>query len=226
MKLITKFILLTLFCLPLSRAADITMAVTELRAIQSVAQDTQGLSTALDVSTYLSGTMYLDFATLGTNTNGTELRIEVASGNLGGDCATTPEDCLWTKYWSTITSKTAPGTDSLDATEPAGETSIAESDTTGLTDGSSQIVYIFDDTLSSSEWAKVTVVATNTTWTIQDGLQNEHTTADAWWAEAERFVVSMDLTSIMWVRAVCNNNKVGTVTVNWRARFSAATDIE
>lgn len=221
-----KRLLLLLFMVAaLLPAVDFTKTDTELQAIANVADAAQDISTELSVAGHLSAVVHIDFAPEATNTNQTELRIEIAETD-DSDCGTDAEDCLWVERWSTITTDGTVATNDM-PTEAAGQTEIDETTLTGLTDGDGQILFIKDDTLANSEWVKVVLVTASTSYTIQDGLRFAHDSSDDWYNQAERFSAQIDLSGVQRIRVVCNNNyKTGSVAVNWRARIVTTDAIE
>ena len=208
--------------LPRLRAADITKVVqTELQAIANVSSGAQDLSSEFATGKKLAAYIFFDFSPEATNTNQTELRVEI-NETVAGD------NDKWREFWSTITTASAVNTHAIDGTEAVGQTVIEESVTTGLTDGDGQIVFIKDGTtITDSEWVKLVAVSASTSFTIQDGLRVQKDTGDDWYNQAEHFAVSMDLAAKVRLRAVCNNNNGGgSVAVNWRVALITADSIE
>ena len=208
--------------LPRLRAADITKTVqTELQAIVNVSSGAQDLSTEFATGDRLAAYIFLDFAPEATNTNQTELRIEI-NETVAGD------NDKWREFYSAITTDGTVNSNAIDGAEAIGQTVIEESVTTGLTNGDGQIVFIKDgSTITDSEWVKLVAVSASTSFTIQDGLRVAKDTGDTWFNQAEHFAVSMDLASIVRLRAVCNNNNGGgSVAVNWRVALITADSIE
>lgn len=103
------------------------------------------------------------------------------------------------EHWITIAEYeakgTTPDTEAMTATEPATETSLAVSDTTGF--AAEDELYIQDTgTLANSEWALCQEVVTNTSIEIMDGLTNQKDNADVVWNDASKFVCALDLNAV------------------------------
>lgn len=103
------------------------------------------------------------------------------------------------EHWITIAEYeakgTTPDTEAMTATEPAAETSLAVSDTTGF--AAEDELYIQDTgTLANSEWALCQEVVTNTSIEIMDGLTNQKDNADVIWNDASKFVCALDLNAV------------------------------
>lgn len=144
----------------------LTKAVAAVDATQEIAQNTVLEGATVDVSACYEAMLHIWFAlSNATAHTGTKIKIQV-SANTSGD-----ED--WTDYLEFVS---ITGTTNLEliTNNPlaAAGTSITVASTTGYVPG---WVFLEDvSTFANSEWVYVTVVTTNTSLTILDGVTREH----------------------------------------------------
>lgn len=198
--------------------ASLTKTVqTELKAITNVAANGQSISSVFDADSRIAGNIFIDCSPEATNTNGTEFRIETSQKASGND--------TWVLYRSIISTIATVNSSAPDATEPIGETVIAEATTTNLASG--QIVFFKNATLGNSEWGRIVAFTASTSFTLLDGLTYEQSATSTWYNRGERFIIPVDFTSVRRIRVVCNNNYVnaGGVAMNWRAALITCDSI-
>jgi len=146
----------------------LTKSVALVDACQEIAQNTMLEGAVVDVSGCYAAALHIDFAqTNATAHTGTKIRVQVSSNTPGGG----DED------WHDLAEFTpAYGTTNLEAITnnplAVGGTSITVASTTGYTPG--MWVFLEDATFGNSEWVFVTVVTTNVSLTIVDGVTREH----------------------------------------------------
>jgi hypothetical protein len=212
-----RTLVLTLLTLATAVAANITKTVqTELKAITNVAAAAQSISSVFSSTTHLQGTVFIDIAPEATNTPGTELRVEISQKDSGND--------TWIPFATFISTTLTSNTNAVDGTEAAASTVIEEATTTGI--ALNQYMFFKNGTIGNSEWSRVVAFTGSTSFTVLDGITNAQTSS-TWYNRGERFVVTMDLTSIKRLRVVCNNAyAASSVAVNWRAALVTGDSIQ
>lgn len=170
---------------------------TSLFALATVASATVGLGAAIDVTTKFMATIFIHVGrTVATAlSNGVKVRIEgSAKGSLDG---------FWFPLAEFVTAVTVSTTTAnLTTATVAGDTVIPMTATTGIVIGDR--VYIREAGAEvNSEFARVRLVTTNTSITVEDGLLFAHTvTTSRIWSQAEFFIAQLDLSSIGRIRVV------------------------
>ena len=167
------------------------------------------LGTALDVRTAYQCTLNIKAAlTEAVASTGTpEIIIQVSGEG-------TPAKDDWTTYMRLVGPAGTPVTDTLNATEPAGETVLAVVDpATSNVDNDPKFKFLLHTTVANSE---VVYQISNTadagdTITILDGLANEQDTNTQIWdidsATVEavgQWTVTIDCMSLAWIRVIYN----------------------
>lgn len=164
----------------------------EVLAHQAATHPVSIVGSAIDCRTKRSAVIFLYHAyveaTADTNPGKFVVQIRPDAGDGSVD-----------EHWITIAEYeakgTTPDTEAMTATEPAAETSLAVSDTTGF--AAEDELYIQDTgTLANSEWALCQEVVTNTSIEIMDGLTNQKDNADVIWNDASKFVCALDLNAV------------------------------
>ena len=145
----------------------LTKSVASVDACQEIAQNTVVEGTTVDVSGCYSAALHIDFAqTNMAGHTGTKIRVQVSS-NTSGD-----ED--WHDLAEVIPAY-GTTTEEVITNDPlaAEGTSITCASTTGYAKGA--WIFLEDvSTFANSEWCFVTVVTTNTSLTILDGVTRQH----------------------------------------------------
>ena len=166
-------------------------------AHQAVTHPATVVGSALDVSTKLAATLLLFHASVEAtaNTNPGEFLVQV-SGAASGN-----EDWV-TVYEFDATISTA-DTEAMTATEPIGETVLAVASTTGFV--ANDLLYIQDGSVVvDGEWGRCQEITGTPTINLVDGLTVAKPTGNSCvvWNDADKFVVSLDLTAIGRVRII------------------------
>lgn len=176
---------------------------TSLLALQSVASNTVVISSAQDVSTKFSASVYIHFGRRATTalTEGCEFRVEGS--------AKSSTDGFW---WPLATFKTGIATSETEAatgTNNAGQNVITVASTTNLVVG--DIVYIDNTTIGNGEFHRIKSLVTNTSITLEDNLNNAQSSGAATiYDQAEMFATGdIPLTSIGRIRLVANCSNTG-----------------
>jgi hypothetical protein len=144
----------------------LTKSVAALDACQEIAQNTVLEGATTDVSGCYEAMLHIWFAlSNATAHTGTKIKIQVSANSSGN------ED--WTDYTEFVP---ITGTTNLEVITnnplAAADTSITVASTTGYLVG---WIFLEDvTTFANSEWCFVTVVTTNTSLTIMDGVTREH----------------------------------------------------
>ena len=167
------------------------------------------LGTALDVSTAYQCTLYIKAAlTEAVASTGTPQIIIQTTGE------GTPAKDDWTTYTTMIGPAGTPVTDTLNATEPAGETVLAVVDpTTSGVDNDPKFKFLLHTTVANSEIVYQIACSADAgdTITILDGLTNEQDTNTQIWdfdsATVEAVMqetLTIDCRSLAWIRLIYN----------------------
>jgi hypothetical protein len=180
--------------LKITTATKAVEAVTDWTA---VAQNTVVASAIVDCllheASHLAIQAFLDTETAHT---GTEFIVQVSSNTTGDE-----DWCEWTRFVGLIA--TANKEDITNNPLAAAGTSITVGSTTGYTVG--LLFAIKDATLVNSELCIATVITTNTSITILDGVTNEHAnTADLYNTALTQIVMLGP--SVMRARVVVSNS--------------------
>lgn len=176
--------------------ATITKTVgTSVLALQSVAASSVLLSSAVDVSTKLAGTLFIHFGRRAATAAGAgvNIRIEASAKSSG--------DGFWFPLAIFTTAFAASETEAVSGTVSSGANVITVASTTNLTIG--DVIYIDNGTIANSEWGRIKSIVSNTSVTIEDNLVNAQTSSNIY-DLAEMYVCQLDLTSITRIRVVAD----------------------
>ena len=147
-----------------------------------------------------------------TPTKGCRLAIEQNLNDSG-------EGDGWTTLVEYVTGLTAASEKALDGNEAAGQTVIEEgTGTAGLVP--SGYVGFAHATLANTEVHRIVAVATNVSFTLQEGLDHAHVLGENYYNQAERFSPRVDVSCPARLRCVIENNYQGGTAVAGRARFT------
>jgi hypothetical protein len=200
--------------------ADYTQAQAELLAHQELTHPATIVGSAVDVSTYLHGVAHIWQGNIETTAN-------LAAGLDYIDLQGSPDASG--NNWVSIRKVAASTTKSVDeaftAIEPIAETVCAVAATEGF--NASDLVYIKAAAgVSSSEWAEVASIVTDTSITLVDGLAVAKAIGDVFYDQASRWAVAVDLAGYQRLRVVVKHH--GATGSDWRVKavLEAATDIE
>jgi len=183
-------------------AALTKTAAIELFALQSVASNTVVISSAQDVGTKFSATVYIHFGRRATTalTAGMTFRFE-ASSKSSGDGHWYPL-ATWTTQIATSETEAATGTNS------AGQKVIGCASTTNLVAGDS--IYIDNTTVLNGEFHRIKSISAGASVTVEDNLTNaQNSGAATIFDQAEFFSATFDLTSILRLRLVADGSGTG-----------------
>jgi hypothetical protein len=176
---------------------------TSLLSLQSVASNTVVISSAVDVSTKLAGTVYIHFGRRATTalTTGMIFRIEESSKSSG--------DGHWYPVATFQTAVTAAESEAVSGTVNSGTNVITVASTSNLTAG--DVIFIDNGTIANSEWGRIKSISSNTSVTIEDNLVNAQTGSTIY-DQAEMFVAKLDFTSTGRIRLVADGSGTGQAT--------------
>jgi len=172
-------------------------AATSVLSLQSVAASTVLISSAIDVSTKLAGTIFIHFGRRAATAAGAgvDFRIEASSK--------ASADGHWYPLATFTTDFIASEAEAVTGTVASGQKVITVASTTNLTSG--DIVYIDNTTIANAEWHRVKSIVSNTSVTVEDNLGNAQTGATLY-DRAEMFVASLDLASVVRLRVVVDGS--------------------
>jgi hypothetical protein len=196
----------------------LTKSVASVDACQEITQNTVLEGTTVDISGCYESALHIDFAlSNATAHTGTKIRVQVSS-NTSGD-----ED--WTDLYEFVS---ITGTTNLEVITnnplAVGGTSITVTSTTGYTAGS--WIFLEDvSTFANSEWCYVTVVTTNTSLTIIDGVTRQHAQNSILNSVAANYVVPLPIWAARARVVYDNTYDADGATVAVRARISKVTAV-
>jgi len=171
------------------------------------------------VATYLSGVITVRVANVETTANVTGVMVWVQ-----GSLETSGDDA-WFTLLEFEGSTTAAETEAMTATEPVGETVLACASTTNLVVG--DLVYIQDaSVVADGEWHKIVKVITNTSITIDYGLENQKDNSDFIWTEADTFTAYVNCEGLRRVNVLVVHEAATGSNLHILAEAIFATDIE
>jgi len=169
---------------PTSAHAALTKSTAAVDEWALVTENTTRKGAEVDLALVYDAVLTIQFAyVIEVASTGTKIEVQI-SGNSSGN-----ED--WNTLVSFITPTGTPNKEDFNATEPATETTIAVSSTTGYDADETRWIFVKDNTAASSEMVQLVSHVAATSVTIQDGLTNEHTTADTLFNIAETYVVQL-----------------------------------
>jgi hypothetical protein len=174
---------------------------TALLALQSVASNSVAVGAALDVANFLGATIGIRFGrrTASALTSPAIVRIEYSFATSG--------DSKWLVKEQRASSIVAAESEAVSGTVNAGTNVITVASTTNLAAG--DLIYIDNGTIANSEWGRVKSIVSNTSVTIEDNLTNAQTSSTLY-DQADIFAaITLDLTSIKRIRAVCDGSGTG-----------------
>ncbi len=195
-----------------------TEAAAALDACQEIAQNTILEGATVSLAGMYGAMLYIDFAlSNATAHTGTKFLIQISS-NTTGD-----ED--WVDYYSFISTT---GTTNLEVITnnplAIGGTSITCAATTGYTAGT--WIFLEDvSTFANSEWCFVTLVTTNTSVTVMDGVTRQHAVNSIMNSVANRYAVPLPETALRCRIVYDNTYDSDGATVAIRSRISDVTAI-
>ena len=160
-------------------------------------------------------TMHHAFVEAGDNVNPGSFFVQI---NLGAT------DESWTSVAQfAVVDEASIVTEQLTATEPAGETVLAVSSTTGF--AAEDYIYVQDASVEvNSEWQQIQQIVTNTSIDIlTPGLETQKDTLDFIWSDAETFTMRLELSGIARWRVVYMNEGVTAMNTAWWVRYIEVT---
>lgn len=182
------------------------VARADLFAIASTASNSVSVGSAVDVSTYyaIDVRIRMGRGTSAAFTRGPIVRVE-------GTAASSPTADQWAVL---ATFQMALGasiaSQAFGGAEAAGQTVLTLAAGTNFAAG--DYVFIHDNTIGSSEWARVVSVS-GADITIEEGTVNAHDASDTVRDQAEQYHCVIDATSLQKVRLVVDGANSGQAVV-------------
>src|SRR5258708_7211857 len=179
---------------------------TSVLSLQSLASNSELISSAIDVSTKLAGVVFIHFGrrTGGALNEGVFIRVEGSAQSSG--------DGHWYPLAQFQTQAGAVTSQAVSGTCNSGQNVVAMTSTTGMSAdplaSQGHIVYIDNGTIANSEWHRVKTVTTNTSITLEDNLVHAQTSSTVF-PNGEMYVASLDFTAVGRIRVVVNANNTG-----------------
>ncbi len=173
-------------------------AATSVLSLQSVAASSVLISSALDVSTKLAGSMLIHFGRRSASAAGAgvKFRIEASAKSSG--------DGFWFPIVAYTTDFAAAATQAVTTSSASAQNVVSTSSTAFAAIG--QIIYIDNTTIANSEWHRIKVVTASTSVTLEDNLVNTQGTSSNIYTLAEMFLAQMDFTAISRIRLVADGS--------------------
>lgn len=200
--------------------ADFTQTESTLLTHQAITHPGNVIGSAVDVATYLGGTVRVFLANVETTANATGVSVRLEySGEAAGDD--------WSKYVEWTGSTTAAETEALSDAggEPEDETTLAVASTANLAVG--DLIYIRDDdSVTGGEWRRIVSVVTNTSITVDTGLTAAKVQNDDIFDQAEIFSIPVQLDGIKRLRVAIVHQAATGSDIHVKALGTFATDIE
>jgi hypothetical protein len=183
------------------------VARTDLLAIVSTASNAVTLSSAVDVSTYYSADIRIRMGR-GTGTAftvGPKVRIEVSAVN---GAPTADQWAVLATFQMALGASIA--SQAFSGSEAAAQTTLSLAAATNFAAG--DYVFIHDNTIGSSEWARVVSVS-GSDIVVEEGIVNAHDTSDTVRDQSEQYHCVVDLTGIHRLRAVVDGAGSGQAVI-------------
>lgn len=176
---------------------------TSVLSLQSVSSGSVVISSAIDVSTKIAGTLFIHFGRRATTalTVGCVIRVEASSKSSA--------DGHWYPMFVYTTDTATSESEAATGTNNSGQNVITVASTTNLTAG--DLIYIDNTTIGNSEWHRIKSITTNTSVTLEDNLANAQSSGAATiFDQAQIFrPVNLDLRAIGRIRVVVDNTGTG-----------------
>lgn len=191
---------------------------TTLLAIVSTASNSVTVGTAVDVSTYYGADVRIRMGrgTSSAFTVGPKVRIE---GTYDASSPTADQWVTLAEFQMAIGASIA--SQAFAGAEAAGQTVLTLAAGTNFAAG--DYIFIHDNTLASSEWARVVSVS-GADITIEEATVNAHDASDTARDQAEQYRALLDLTSIQAIRLVVDGAGSGQAVV-CAAEFGGVTGL-
>lgn len=140
-----------------------------LFALASTAASSVAISSPLDVSTKLGGSLFVRFGRRAVTAAGAgvNIRLEASHASSG--------DNSWFPFAIFTTQFAACEGEAVSGTVGSGTNVITVASTTNLAAG--DLIYIDNGTIANSEWGRIKSIVSNTSVTIEDNLVNAQTGA-------------------------------------------------
>lgn len=178
---------------------------TDLITLQEVANNTVVIGTGFSLDTHLGGIVHVRFGRLSTTTGGAGVNIRIESSmSAAGSVNTWFPLAVFTTNFATASSQ------AVTTSSASGQKVISMTATAGMNVG--DLVYIDNTTTGNSEWARVKLVTTNTSITIEDNLANTQGTSSVVYDSAEIFPPVIIPEACRYVRAVVDGANWATVS--------------
>jgi hypothetical protein len=202
--------------LTIAKQAAGSFAYSAVAGWVAVAANADVLSDEIDIHA-ISGDQIFEFqaewmpVATTTPTKGCRIAIQSNLADSGASDA-------WHTRWEVVTGLTPAVAFALDGVHSAGDSTIAESATTGLV--ASGFVGFAHATLASSEIGRLALVTANTSFVLVSPLQNAHASAEAYYSQAEKFAPAvLNLGTAGRIRCLFENNYQGGTAVVGRGRI-------
>lgn len=170
---------------------------TSVISLQSVALSSVLISSAIDVSTKIAGSLFIHFGRRSATAAGAGVRIRIEASSKSS------ADGHWYPLAMFETNFAAVESEAVSGTVNAGTNVITVASTTNL--AANDIIFIDNGTIGNSEWGRIKSISTNTSVTIEDNLVNAQTGATIY-DGAEMYVANLKLESIGRLRVVADGS--------------------
>lgn len=180
---------------------------TDLVAFAELSSTAVTVGTAVDVSTKAAAQVLVWFGRCAATalTQPFEWRIETAIASSGS----TPT--VWVPFAVGGSNVAAAADEAVSGTCNSGQKVIAMASTTGFSttpQNAGQLIFIRNTTAANSEWARVNLLTSNTSVTVEENLVNAQTGSTVY-GDAQFWSVYVPLDGVGRIRGVANNSASG-----------------
>lgn len=170
---------------------------TSVLSLQSVSANSVLISSAIDVSTKIAGSLFIHFGRQSATAAGAGVRIRIEASSKSS------ADGQWYPLAMFETNFAAVESEAVSGTVNSGTNVITVASTTNL--AANDIIFINNGTIGNSEWGRIKSISTNASVTIEDNLVNAQTGATIY-DGAEMYVANLKLESIGRLRIVADGS--------------------
>lgn len=170
---------------------------TSVLSLQSVSANSVLISSAIDVSTKIAGSLFIHFGRQSATAAGAGVRIRIEASSKSS------ADGQWYPLAMFETNFAAVESEAVSGAVNSGTNVITVASTTNL--AANDIIFINNGTIGNSEWGRIKSISTNASVTIEDNLVNAQTGATIY-DGAEMYVANLKLESIGRLRVVADGS--------------------